>query len=140
MSTSIIDVITEADIDALCNPIEGDCESVAVALHRVFGADSFVCIFDPTADDHPVHATANINGTLYDGHGKRTREGLLDHISYLKPSDFHTQPTTPNEMEDAMRDGLKEFSTKKYGTDLLSYDVETVEAVVSEIEDAKDRL
>lgn len=133
--TRIESVLEEANLSQICNPLEGDCESVAVALHRVFDAESFVCIYDPTTPERPVHATAKIDGTIYDGNGTRTRDGLLDHVSYLKPKDFHTQISTYEEMYNEIEsEGLIEFDTGKYGTSTLKYDEHLVQEIVSRLE------
>lgn len=134
MST-IESIINQADLDSICDPIGGDCESVAVALHRVFGADSFVCVYDPTTPERPVHATAKINGTIYDGRGVRSREGLLDHVSYLRPKDFSDNISTADEMYDEIQnEGLIEFDIGEYGTSTLKYNESLVQNIVERLE------
>lgn len=132
--TRIHEAIQNANLTDICNPREGDCESVAVALHKTFTAESFLCIFDPMIQDAPVHATARINGDIYDGQGKTSEDALADYISYLKLSDFPDSVTTVEEMTERINeDGYQEFPIKT-GLETLSYDRTLVSEIVSEIE------
>lgn len=131
----VLETIQDANLDEIGEPIENDCEEVAVALHRVFGASSFVCIFDPTYDDHPLHTTAKIGGELYDGHGKRIEDGLIDFASYLKPKDFSRDVQNYEEMYQIIEsEGLKEFDISKYGESLLDFNEELTQKIVTRLE------
>lgn len=137
MTDDIERTITGVALDEICDPREGDCESVAVALHRVFDADAFVCLYDPGYGDRAIHATVRIDGTLYDGEGATTEEALLDHLSILKPRDFGDGVQSQEELHDHIcEDGLVEYDTARdyRGTspeDMLSYDAELVEKIVA---------
>lgn len=85
--TKISTVIDKADIS---DGMTGGCVSFAVALDIVFGADVFPCSFDPFDDSKPLHATAVINGTVYDADGAHGSDFkyVQDWWSGLKPTDF----------------------------------------------------
>lgn len=85
--TNISEIIENADISG---GMTGGCVSFAVALDVVFGADAFPCSFDPFDDSKPLHATAVIDGIVYDANGAHGSDFsyVQDWWSGLKPTDF----------------------------------------------------
>lgn len=138
MVDKISDAIRRADLPTICQPRQGDCESVAIALHRVFSADEFVCIYDPMVRDAPVHATVRINGVLYDGTGKTTKDSLLDYISYLKVSDFPDTVQTVEEMNAYINThGYHEYTIEN-GLDILNYKTRVVDKVTAALKKTRN--
>lgn len=58
---------------------------------KVIGADAFVAVYDPFDDSRAVHAAIKIGDRYYDAKGERTKKGIQNHVSYLKPNDFNEE-------------------------------------------------
>ena len=67
------------------------CVSFAVAMDRVFGADSFPCAFDPWDDSKPLHCMVMIDGVVFDADGEHGTdpEYVQNWWDGLKPNDFN---------------------------------------------------
>lgn len=69
--------ILKARLQELCNPLRGDCVSVAVAIREVFGGRPLV-FYNSEAEEEVMHATVEIDGRIYDAKGIRDFDYLLN--------------------------------------------------------------
>jgi hypothetical protein len=80
--------IKNSNLDDICQPRSNDCEIVAASMSEVFDVDCVVCIYEPGETKRATHAAVKIDGELYDGMGKISKESLVDYLSWMKPKDF----------------------------------------------------
>jgi len=73
---SINKIISSTELYPTVNPLFGDCATVASALVELFDGD-FVCLYDD-GDTLPVHVLAEIDGCLYDGSGKVSKQEVFE--------------------------------------------------------------
>lgn len=123
MSDGIARRIKHASLDEVCEPTQGDCESVAVALARTFDADAFVCVYEPGETRYATHATVEIDGQLYDGTGATSRDALVDFLTGFRPADF-AGVDSHAEMLDTFRE--EQVATLPVDESILSFDEEVV--------------
>ena len=80
--------ITESELRQISNPQAGDAVTIAVALKEVFGGD-IITAYAEEGDERPVHAVVEVGGTVFDGYGKTTIDGLHQHAmcgqTYTRP-------------------------------------------------------
>lgn len=72
--------IRKANLRDVVNPLSGDCATVASALVDVFEG-TYVCLYSD--EDHqnetlPAHVVVEIDGELYDGSGKTSKQDLFE--------------------------------------------------------------
>lgn len=128
-------IIDAASLDEVCDPRQGDCESVAAALHRVFDADAFVCVYEPGERAYATHATAKIDGDLYDGTGRVEREDLLEYLGAFRARDV-AGVESREEMFELFRE--QQIFDLPADPSILKTDPEVVDRVASRLETARD--
>lgn len=118
----IEDDISEAQLSEFCNPLRGDCVSVAVAIREVFGGHPLI-FYDSVEQRTVMHATVEIDRRIYDGTGIRNFNFLLD----TAVSDSNGKNTIDENMFEYVGD-LTKFEI---------YDERTKNRVVRRFEDSK---
>lgn len=127
-------IIQKSNLDEICDATTGDCESVAVALSRVFDINSFVNIYEPSERKRATHSTVKINGNLYDGSGKTSKNELVDYLGLWKTKDID-EVNSKDEMINYIKENcIVEISPDKAN---LRYDEELVEKLVRRLESNK---
>ena len=106
MSDDIERIIEDVNFEDFCNPRQGDCQPVALALAKVFDADFIVSVYEPGENKYATHATVQINGCLYDGNGKTSREILIDFVDDIKMKNFPSDVNTRDEKIDYIENEL----------------------------------
>jgi hypothetical protein len=129
-------IIRRSNLNELCNVKSGDCESVAVALSRVFEVDSFVCVYEPSEKRKASHATVRINGNLYDGSGRLSydKEALIDYLGLWKVRDVDSVDNREDLYDFFKEECLFEIQPDKSN---LNYDEKLVNSLVERLESEK---
>lgn len=115
----IRETILDANISEFCNPLTGDCVSVAVGIQEVFGGH-YVCGYETPVDRVPAHATVKIDDVLFDGTGPTSHEALYDVcISGLKREEIHEPEEHIHQAKMLRGNQLYDQGTKNAVTEVL---------------------